>query len=219
MSRDRSGGNGDIDIHKEPWRLFRIMGEFVDGFDELHSVGKAVSVFGSAAMSSRDPYYKRTKEIARTLSQAGYAVITGAGPGVMEAANRGAHEAGGQSIGLNIELSAGQTANRYVKKLLNFRYFFIRRVMFVKYAKAFVVMPGGYGTLDEFSEVVTLIQTKKLKRIPVILVGRAYWQGLIDWLKDDLVARGYLAPKDLRLFQVKETPQEVLHAIESFYKQ
>jgi uncharacterized protein (TIGR00730 family) len=169
-------------------------------------------------MSPRDPYYQRTIAIARALSKAGYAVITGAGSGAMEAANRGATEAGGESVGLNIDIPSVQNANQYVTKLLHFRYFFVRRVMFVKYAKAFVVMPGGYGTLDEFSEVITLIQTKKLRPIPVILVGREFWQGLLDWMKKDFAGRKYILPKDLSLFQVKETPQEVVHAIQSFYK-
>ena len=212
-----NGDNHHAMLHlEEPWRLFRIMGEFIEGFEELSHVGPAVAVFGSSRISSRDPYYQLARRIAKTLVRAGYAIITGAGPGIMEGANRGADEARGQSVGLNIKLPIQQQPNRYVKKLLNFKYFFCRRVMFVKYSKAFVVMPGGYGTLDELSEVITLIQTDKLAPIPVILVGRAFWQGFLDWMERELVGRGYIDRKDLQLFQVKDTPAEVLTAIESF---
>ena len=210
--------NGNIAHLEEPWRLFRIMGEFVDGFEELSEVGPAVAVFGSSRITWRDPYYQLARRIAKRLVQAGYSIITGAGPGAMEGANRGAVDGKGQSIGLNIHLPIQQEANRYVRKLLNFKYFFCRRVMFVKYSKAFVVMPGGYGTLDEFFEIVTLIQTEKLDPIPVILVGRAFWQGLLDWMKRELVGRGYIDGKDLRLFHVTDTPAEILDIIESFYR-
>ena len=202
---------------EEPWRLFRIMGEFVDGFEELSEVGPAVAFFGSSRISSRDPYYQLAARAAKTLVNAGYAIITGAGPGIMEGANRGATEANGQSVGLNIQLPIQQAANRYVRKLLNFKYFFCRRVMFVKYSKAFVVMPGGYGTLDEFFEIVTLIQTEKIEPVPVILVGKEFWQGVLHWMERELVQRGYIDRKDLDLFQVKETPAEILDAIETYY--
>lgn len=203
---------------EEPWRLFRIMGEFVDGFEELSEVGPAVAFFGSSRISWRDPYYQLARRAAKLLVKAGYSIITGAGPGAMEGANRGATEAHGESIGLNIHLPIQQAPNRYVGKLLNFKYFFCRRVMFVKYSKAFVVMPGGYGTLDELFEIVTLIQTEKIQPIPVVLVGRAYWQGLVQWMERELVGRGYIDRKDLQLFHVKDTPAEILNVIETFYR-
>ena len=202
---------------EEPWRLFRILGEFVDGFEGLSDVGPAIAFFGSSRITARDAYYARATQIAKTLVRAGYAIITGAGPGIMEGANRGAVEAGGQSIGLNIQLPIQQRPNRYVRKLLDFKYFFCRRVMFVKYSKAFVVMPGGYGTLDELFELITLMQTEKLALVPVILVGREFWQGLIHWMERELVRRNYIDRQHLRLFQIKETPAEVLEAIETFY--
>ncbi len=203
----------------EPWRVFRIMGEFVEGFDELSDVAKAVSVFGSSKATRHDPYYRLSEEVARALVKAGYAVITGAGPGSMEAANKGATEAHGESIGLNIEIPTLQQANRFVRRLINFNFFFIRRVMFVKYSKAFVFMPGGYGTLDELSEIITLIQTKKIDPVPVILVGRAFWQGLLTWLEEEVLRRrGYVDPQDLHLFTVCETPREVVATIQAFYR-
>jgi uncharacterized protein (TIGR00730 family) len=203
----------------EPWRVFRIMGEFVEGFDELSDVANAVSIFGSSKLTRTDRYYRLTEAIARTLVKAGFAVMTGAGPGVMEAANKGASQAGGESIGLNIELPVLQQPNRYVKRLLSFRYFFSRRVMFVKYSKAFVVMPGGFGTFDELFEIVTLIQTKKIQSIPVILVGREFWEGLLTWMEREVLKkRDYIEPADLKLFTVCETPREVLRAIQAFYR-
>ena len=203
----------------EPWRIFRIMGEFVEGFDELSDVTNAVAIFGSSKATRADVYYRRAEEIAKALVKAGYSVITGAGPGVMEAANKGATHANGESIGLNIDIPILQQPNRYVRRLINFNFFFIRRVMFVKYSKAFVVMPGGFGTLDELSEIVTLIQTKKIDPIPVILVGRKFWQGLLTWMEDEVkTRRGYLDPQDLELFTVRETPREVVEAIQAFYR-
>jgi len=203
----------------EPWRIFRIMGEFVEGFDELSDVPDAVSIFGSSKLTASDRYYRLAEEVACALVKAGYAVITGAGPGIMEAANKGATHEGGESIGLNIEMPLLQKPNRFVKRLLNFRYFFIRRVMFVKYSKAFVVMPGGFGTLDEFSEIVTLIQTRKIAPIPVILVGREFWSGLLEWLEHEVMQRRrYLDPEDLRLFTICETPAEVVKTIQTFYR-
>jgi len=203
----------------EPWRIFRIMGEFVEGFDELSDLTNAVSVFGASKVARTDRHYRLAEEIARTLAKAGYAIITGAGPGIMEAANKGAMQAGGQSIGLNIELPVFQKPNRYIKRLLSFRYFFSRRVMFVKYSKAFVVMPGGFGTLDELFELVTLIQTQKIQPIPVILVGRAFWQGLLDWLTREVRGHRYIDRSDLHLVTVCETPREVLETIQTFYQQ
>lgn len=204
---------------EDPWQIFRIMGEFVEGFDELSDVTKAVSVFGSSRTKPADPYYTLTTEIAKTLVKAGYSVITGAGPGAMEAANKGASEAGGESIGLNIEIPIQQTPNRFVKRPLSFRYFFVRRVMFVKYSKALVVMPGGFGTLDEFFEIATLVQTKRVEPIPIILVGSEYWRGLLDWMEHYVLKRGYMECDDWQRFTICETADEVLKTIESFYKE
>ncbi len=203
---------------EEPWRLFRIMGEFVDGFEELSPVGPAVAIFGSSRIGPRNRYYRLATQMAKRLVRAGYAVITGAGPGIMEGANRGASAGRGQSIGLNIDIPSVQQPNRYIGKLLNFRYFFCRRVMFVKYSKAFIVMPGGYGTLDEFFEIVTLIQTHKIPPIPVILVGRPFWEGLLTWMERELVGRGYIDRRDFQLFQIRETPTEILRTIQAFYR-
>jgi uncharacterized protein (TIGR00730 family) len=203
----------------EPWRIFRIMGEFVEGFDELSDITEAVAIFGSARVERSDPNYKLTTDMAQEMVRAGFAVITGAGPGIMEAANKGATQADGESIGLNIEIPIMQKPNRYVKRLLNFRYFFIRRVMFLKYSKAVIVMPGGFGTLDELFEVVTLIQTKRIQPIPVVLIGRKFWQGMLNWLEQEVKGRrGYIDLSDLKLFTICETPKEALQAIRNFYK-
>ena len=203
---------------EDPWQIFRIMGEFVEGFDELSDVTDAVSIFGSSRIKPSDPYYQLTTEIAKALVRAGYSVITGAGPGVMEAANKGASEAGGESIGLNIEIPIQQVPNRFVKRLLSFRYFFVRRVIFVKYSKALVVMPGGFGTLDEFFEIATLVQTKRVEPIPIILVGQEYWRGLLEWMEHYALKRGYLECDDWKRFTICETADEVLKTITSFYK-
>lgn len=202
---------------EEPWRLFRIMGEFVDGFDELSNIGPAVSIFGASRIKKKNPYYKLSEKIAIAVVKSGYAVITGAGPGIMEAANKGAVRARGQSIGLNIQIPLQQKPNKYIKKLLDFKYFFCRRVMFVKYSSAFVVMPGGFGTLDEFFEIITLIQTERIDPIPIILVGSEFWNTVIDWLKDNLVRRGYIHKKDMNIFIIRDTPEEVVSAIKEFY--
>jgi uncharacterized protein (TIGR00730 family) len=204
---------------EDPWQIFRIMGEFVEGFDELSDVTKAVSNFGSSRTEPSDPYYTLTTEIAKTLVKAGYSIITGAGPGAMEAANKGASEAGGESIGLNIEIPIQQKPNRFVKRLLSFRYFFVRRVIFVKYSKALVVMPGGFGTLDEFFEIATLVQTKRVEPIPIILVGQEYWRGLLEWMEQYVLKRGYMEWDDWKRFTICETANEVLKTIESFYKE
>ena len=203
---------------EDPWQIFRIMGEFVEGFDELSDVTDAVSIFGSSRIKPSDPYYRLTTEIAKALVRAGYSVITGAGPGAMEAANKGASEAGGESIGLNIEIPIQQVPNRFVKRLLSFRYFFVRRVIFVKYSKALVVMPGGFGTLDEFFEIATLVQTKRVEPIPIILVGQEYWRGLLEWMEHYALKRGYLECDDWKRFTICETAGEVLKTITSFYK-
>ena len=203
---------------EDPWQIFRMMGELVEGFDELSDVTNAVSIFGSSRTKLDDPYYTLTAAVAKTLAKAGYAVITGAGPGAMEAANKGASEAGGESIGLNIEIPIEQQPNRYVRRLVSFRYFFARRVMFVKYSKALVVMPGGFGTLDEFFEIATLVQTKRVTAIPVILVGREFWQGMLEWLEHQVLKRGYMDWDDWKRFTICETPEDVLKTIETFYR-
>ncbi|MDP3791872.1 MAG: TIGR00730 family Rossman fold protein [Candidatus Omnitrophota bacterium] len=207
-------------IKEDPWRIFRIMSEFVDGFEELSSLKKAVSIFGSAQnnAASTKRFYKIAEDTACLLAKNGYAVITGAGHGIMEAGNKGAKKAGGESIGLNILIPIMQKPNRYVTKLLEFKYFFCRKVMFAKYSKAFVVFPGGFGTLDELFEAITLVQTERVDPFPVILVGKEYWKGLISWIKGTLLTQGTIDQKDLKIFSVADKPQEVLAAINEFYK-
>ncbi|MBU3911546.1 MAG: TIGR00730 family Rossman fold protein [Candidatus Omnitrophica bacterium] len=202
---------------EDPWRIFRIMSEFVDGFDELSKIGPAVTVFGSAKTRPGDKYYNLAEKTAALLSKNGFAVITGAGPGIMEAANKGAKNAKGSSIGLNIQMPVAQKPNRFITKLLDFRYFFCRKVMFVKYAKATVIFPGGYGTMDEFFESVTLIQTGRTERFPVILVGSEYWKGLIDWVKKDMLKEDRIDKKDLGIFRIADTAEDVLKIIKEFY--
>ena len=202
----------------DTWRIFRIMAEFIEGFDVLSRVGKAVSIFGSARVKPNDKYYKVAEELAGMLVKEGYAIISGGGPGIMEAANKGAFKAGGESIGLNIEIPREQKPNKFVKTLLSFRYFFCRKVMFVKYASAYVVFPGGYGTMDEFFEALTLIQTKRSESFPIILVGKEYWKDLIGWINGELVVRKYIFKKDKNLFRVADTSQEVIKVIRDFYK-
>ncbi|MFA5096341.1 MAG: TIGR00730 family Rossman fold protein [Candidatus Omnitrophota bacterium] len=204
---------------EDPWRVFRIMSEFVEGFEVLAKMGKAVSIFGSARTKPGTKYYKLGEEVAYHIAKAGYAVITGSGPGLMEAANKGTKRAGGQSVGLNIHIPSEQKANAYVDTLLDFRYFFVRKVMFVKYAKAFVILPGGYGTLDEFFEAINLIQTERINKFPVVLFGSAYWQGMLSWLKEVVLAKGNISRKDLDLFKVVDEPQEVVKVIKRFYAQ
>ncbi len=198
---------------QESWRMFRIMAEFVEGFEELAQVGKAVSIFGSARTAPDDPYYIKAQETTRLLAEAGYAIITGAGPGIMEASNKGAREGGGLSIGLNIEIPSEQQSNSYVDKLLSFRYFFCRKVMFVKYAHAFVIFPGGFGTIDEFFESITLIQTQRASRFPVILVGHDYWEGLVSWLHQSLLKTQKISQSDIQIFQIFDEPREIVEAI------
>ena len=186
--------------HSDAWRVLRITGEFVAGFDALAEVGPAVTVFGSARIGPTDPMYKAAREVGKRLAEAGVATITGGGPGIMEAANRGAAEAGGTSIGANIELPMEQGLNRWVNVPLNFRYFFVRKTMFVKYAEGFIIFPGGYGTLDELFEALTLIQTGKLRNFPVVLFGSEFWSGLATWIENQLVASAKIAPGDRNLF-------------------
>jgi uncharacterized protein (TIGR00730 family) len=200
-----------IDVPESPvkdlWRIFRIMAEFVEGFDELASIGPAVSIYGSARAKPDDKYYKLAEQTARSLAKAGFAVITGGGGGVMKAANKGAAEAGGRSIGLNIELPVEQRPNEYQNFSLRFRYFFCRKVMFLKYAHGFIAFPGGFGTLDEFSESLVLIQTLKQAFFPVILMGSDYWQGLVDWMHKTMLGKHhYIDPKDLQVFTIVDDP-------------
>jgi uncharacterized protein (TIGR00730 family) len=199
----------------DPWRALRILSEFVDGFDAMAKVGPAITVFGSARTRPDHPDYALARSIGRQLAGAGYAVITGGGPGAMEAANRGCREGGGLSVGCNIELPHEQGMNPYVDLGVEFRYFFARKVMFVKYADGFVILPGGLGTLDELFEALTLIQTGKVRHFPVVLVGRAYWAGLIDWMRGTLLAHGTIAPGDLDLFHVTDDPDEVVGLIQA----
>ncbi|MBP7162398.1 MAG: TIGR00730 family Rossman fold protein [Candidatus Omnitrophica bacterium] len=208
----------EINNMEDPWRVFRIMAEFVDGFDQLSRIGDAVTIFGSARTGVKHKMYKNAQKTAQLLVKEGYSVITGGGPGIMEAANRGAFTKPNQSIGLNIELPFEQKPNRYISHLIKFHYFFCRKVMFVKYAKAFVIFPGGFGTLDEFFESVTLIQTGRIDRFPVVLFGSAYWGGLIDWLKESMLAEGNIQREDLDIFTIVDKPEEVVAAIRAFYK-
>lgn len=202
---------------KDTWRVFRIMSEFVDGFETLSRVGKAVSIFGSSRLHPSNKYYKLADEVAYLLAKEGYAIITGSGPGIMEAANKGARRAGGHSIGLNIQIPSEQKANEFVDTLLDFHYFFVRKVMFVKYASAFVIMPGGYGTLDEFTEAINLIQTERMQRFPVVLFGSDYWKGLTDWFSNTALKHGAISKSDLDIFTVVDTPRDVVKAIKRFY--
>ncbi|MBI4845682.1 MAG: TIGR00730 family Rossman fold protein [Candidatus Omnitrophica bacterium] len=201
----------------ETWRIFRIMAEFVDGFETLLKIGPAISIFGSARhMAKTEKYYKLAERIAYLIAKMGFAVITGGGPGIMEAANRGAKRAKGRSVGLNIEIPMEQKPNKYVNTLVSFRYFFCRKVMFVKYASAFIILPGGFGTFDEFFEAVTLIQTGRSEPFPVILVGKKYWQGLIKWLNTTVLRTGSITSQDLHIFKVVDTPEEVVKIIKEF---
>jgi len=197
----------------ESWRLFRIMAEFVEGFDELSNVYPAVTIFGSARVKPGNAIYEKAYRIARGLGEKGYGVITGGGGGVMEAANKGAAEAGGASVGMNIELPMEQQPNRYANLRLNFRYFFVRKVMFIKYAQAYVVLPGGFGTLDELAEALTLIQTKKIKPFPVILVGKDYWAPLIEWFKRTMLGHEHISVEDMDIFRIHDDPVEVVKDI------
>jgi uncharacterized protein (TIGR00730 family) len=197
----------------DTWRVFRIMGEFVEGFDNLATITRGVSIFGSARTASDNPQYKAAQETAALLARAGYAVITGGGPGIMEAANRGAFEAGGLSIGCNIELPFEQYANPYLTRSLTFKYFFVRKTMFVKYSTAFIIFPGGFGTLDELFEALTLIQTRKIKNFPVVLFGTVYWGGMLDWVKGLMLSEGKISEADLRLIHLTDSPAEAVDIV------
>jgi len=202
----------------DPWRVLRIMGEFIEGFDTLAPIDKAVTIFGSARIGPDDPHYTAAVETARLLAEAGFAIITGAGPGIMEAGNKGAQLGGSRSIGCNIELPFEQGANPYVDTLVNFKYFFVRKTMFIKYSVAFIIFPGGFGTLDELFEAVTLIQTGKIYRFPVILFGRYYWAGLLRWLQTRVLSEGKISEGDLDLMLVTDDPTEAVQAIVAAYK-
>src|SRR5215210_9283541 len=202
----------------DPWRVMRIMGEFIEGFDTLASIDKAVTIFGSARIGPEDPHYDAAMETARLLAKEGFAIITGAGPGIMEAANKGAQVGGGRSIGCNIELPFEQGANPYVDTLVHFKYFFVRKTMFIKYSVAFVIFPGGFGTLDELFEALTLIQTGKIYRFPVILFGRYYWAGLLRWLQTRVLSEGKISEGDMDLMLVTDDPAEAAQAIINAYR-
>lgn len=202
----------------ESWRMFRIIGELVEGFDNLSDVGPAISIYGSARARPGDLLYSQSEEIAHRLGKLGFSIITGGGPGVMEAANKGAREAGVTSVGLNIELPEEQEANTYATKSITFRHFFVRKVMLVKYALAFIIMPGGLGTLDEVSEILTLMQTRKIKPFPVILFGSQYWKGFLDWLRSATLASGFVSEEDFALLRVCDSPDEVIEAVRRWHE-
>ena len=208
----------DTQLTRESWKIFQIMAEFVEGFERLVKISPSVSIFGSARTDPESPYYKLTVDIARTLSDAGFSVVSGGGPGIMEAANKGAYEGKSPSVGLNIQLPHEQSGNKYQDISLTFRHFFSRKVMFVKYASAYVVMPGGFGTLDELAEILTLVQTGKTRKIPIILVHRPFWEGLLNWFREVMVSEGTINPEDLNLLQIIDSPEEILEAIFSHYE-
>ena len=204
---------------KDSWQIFKIMSEFVDGFEKMAKIGPCVSIFGSARTKPDNPYYQLAVDIARLLTQHGYGVVSGGGPGIMEAANIGAHEAGGKSVGLCIQLPMEEFHNPYLDrdKLMEFHYFFVRKVMFVKYSQGFIVLPGGFGTMDELFEAMTMIQTNKIARFPIILVGSKYFGGLINWVKETMIAEGNINPDDLNLFRIVDTAEEAVDHILRFY--
>lgn len=209
----------DTKLTRESWKIFQIMAEFVEGFERLVKISPSVSIFGSARTEPDNPYYQLTVDIARTLSDAGFSVVSGGGPGIMEAANKGAYEGKSPSVGLNIQLPHEQSGNGFQDISLTFRHFFSRKVMFVKYASAYVVMPGGFGTLDELAEILTLVQTGKTRKIPIILVHRPFWEGLLNWIKETMVSEGTVNPEDLDLMQIIDSPDEILEAIFKHYEE
>ncbi|MEY4287022.1 MAG: hypothetical protein RL511_1108 [Bacteroidota bacterium] len=203
----------------DSWSIFKIMAEFVEAYDKMAKAGPCISIFGSARTKTEHLYYEKTVELAEKIARAGYGVITGGGPGIMEAGNKGAKQGGGTSVGLNIDLPFEQFHNQYIDRdhFLEFDYFFVRKVIFVKYAQAFVIMPGGFGTLDELFEAITLIQTRKIARRPIVLFGTAFWQGLFDWVKNVQLAEGYISEADLELFKITDSTDEALQFIEDFF--
>jgi uncharacterized protein (TIGR00730 family) len=202
----------------DTWRVFRIMAELVEGFEALSSVGPAVTIFGSARLQPGSPYYDKCVKVADRLARDGFTIISGGGPGIMEAANRGAQQGSGTSVGLNINLPMEQHANSFQDIRVEFRYFFVRKLMFVKYAVGYVIFPGGFGTMDELFEALTLIQTKKIRSFPVILVGKAYWEGLVEWMRKTVLGMGNIDPQDLELFHIVEEPEEVCEIIAKRYR-
>ena len=208
----------DAQLQRESWRIFQIMAEFVEGFEKLCLIRPSVSMFGSARAKPGDPWYRRAEQVARLLSDAGFSVVSGGGSGIMEAANKGAQAGKSPSIGVNIALPREQKPNPYQDISLHFRHFFARKVMFVKYASAYVVLPGGFGTLDELAEILTLVQTGKTRRIPIVLVGSGFWAALLDWFRDTLMKEGTIGPEDLELMQVCDEPEEIVQAIFAHYE-
>ena len=204
---------------QDTWQIFKIMAEFVEGFEKMSKIGPCVSIFGSARTKPDSRYYQLAEDIAHKLTLEGYGVITGGGPGIMEAATKGAQKAGGKSVGLNIKLPFEQSPNQYIDhdKSITFDYFFVRKLMFIKYAQGFVVLPGGFGTMDELFESITLIQTGKIGRFPIVMVGKDYWQGLMEWIKTILVTEKYINPDDLKLFTLVDTAEEAVTVIDNFY--
>ncbi|MBL7861190.1 MAG: TIGR00730 family Rossman fold protein [Cyclobacteriaceae bacterium] len=203
----------------DSWMIFKVMSEFVEGFEKLAKIGPCVTIFGSARVKATHPYYKIAEDIAAELVNHGYGVVTGGGPGIMEAGNKGAKRAGGKSVGLNIFLPFEQKGNPFIDsdKLITFDYFFVRKVMFVKYSQGFIIMPGGFGTMDELTEALTLIQTKKIGRFPIVLVGKKFWAGWVEWVKKVLVPEGMISEEDLELFNLVDTPQDAVKVIDEFY--
>ncbi len=208
----------DSILTRESWKIFQIMAEFVEGFERLARISPSVSIFGSARYTPDNPNYQLAEEIAHELSNAGFSVVSGGGPGIMEAANKGAHRGKSPSVGLNIQLPHEQSGNAYQDISLSFRHFFSRKVMFVKYASAYVVLPGGFGTLDELAEILTLVQTRKTRRIPIILVQSSFWEGLVDWFKQTMVKEGTISPEDIDLFTILDDPKQIVDAIFSHYQ-
>ncbi|HCY87217.1 MAG TPA: TIGR00730 family Rossman fold protein [Desulfobacteraceae bacterium] len=220
MKKEPSCPRYPIDDFKsgESWRLFKIMGEFVDGVDTLHDLGPAVSIFGSARTPQDHPNYLMAKATAALFAESGYAVITGGGPGIMEAASKGARQKDGESVGLIIKLPYEEKGNPYLTTQVEFDYFFVRKVMFVKYAQAYIIMPGGLGTLDELFETLTLVQTGRIRKMPVILMGNGFWEGLMGWIKDRLLTDGLISPADMDLFHLVDEPEQALEIVQNFYK-
>jgi uncharacterized protein (TIGR00730 family) len=220
MEKNHTNGIYPINDFKtgESWRLFKIMGEFVEGIDALYKLGPAVSIFGSARTNVDHPYYQKAENLAALFAQKGYSVITGGGSGIMEAANKGAAKGGAESIGLNIKLPFEQKPNPYATMQIEFKYFFVRKVMFLKYAQAYIIMPGGFGTLDELFETITLIQTKRIRKMPIILVDKDYWKGLIHWVKNQFLKEKMISEKDLDLFHLLDDPEDIVRVVEKFNK-